>query len=61
MDINTTYYHSIICVLQCGLDCSGYWDIKYLEMTKVQLYFIGKYQHPLKSAKCHKMLAFNSV
>lgn len=30
-------------------------------MTKVRLYFVGKYQHPLKSANCHKMLAFNSL
>lgn len=61
MRINATPNHLIISVLGCELEFSGSWDIKYLEMTKVQLHFVGKYQHPLKSANFHKMLAFNSL
>ena len=57
MDINTTYNHSIISVLQCGLVLSGFWVIEYLgEDQCLQLYFVQKYQKPLKSANCLKML-----
>lgn len=40
--INMTYNHSIISVLQGGLDFSGYSDIEHLEMTNAQLHFVGK-------------------
>lgn len=58
MDINTTYNHSVISVLQCGLVLSGFWVIEYLGDDQcLQLYFVRKYQKPLKSANCLKMLA----
>ena len=57
MDINTTYNHSIISVLQSGLVLSGFWVIEYLgEDQCLQLYFVQIYQKPLKSANCLKML-----
>lgn len=55
------YNHSIISVLPRGQDFSSYWGIDYLEVTKAHLYFLGKYQHPMKSANCHKMLACSSL